>query len=450
MASGGGGLSDYNKGIWKRIKQAVYPTYRSDYSSHIYPSEYEPTMYDLYLWLLHDIEYAAAVEQYTDMCVGSGYFISHNGKSQMAHSAADYIEKLMKEVNLEQWLYDTSVNAWAFGNSFSIKVYEDDKLMKLPMVPVASIVDIKTNELNEPIMYTQDPQYYHRSRYTDDPNLYQQRLITHDAKDIMHFSIRRLNASPWGTGLGQIQARTGRGYRINNNKEKRAQSLFRTREMFRDVQSHIWYNMQPRYIVKTKGPKSVQGVMEAMSQSDPGTIVVSEGIEDASTVSGDTSGKFGDMLSMQDKQASLANMSGYSRILDPSQTSYSASEVTADSQLPFVEQYRKRLKNYVEQEIIRPEIETMYGDGHWHKFEIELNWGKQDKMTADEYVKLIRVLNEAEPLKERIDWDDLIEQMQDNGIQIKTLERAKRQMVKPSKSQNNNREKENNNNNMSK
>ena len=380
----------------------------------------EPTMYDIYLWLLHDPDFSLAVEQFADLSVGGGYYNSIAGTAEPKGTAKDalkLIDDMAEDIDLDRWTYDTTIESWAFGNSFSTPTWDGNIISELDILPIASMRDITTDQNNKPTTYIQDLQYRIRPIYrTNWDNTSISGLKKTPAESILHFAIRRLNASAWGEGLGQLQSRPGRGYKAQG-KNRRRNSIFQNREMFADSRTQIYYHMQPRTVAITKGdPASQQKVKEALAQSDPGSMIASSAIEDIKTISLDTTSKFQDMHNALDKESATANMTGINRIMDPSQTSFAASETTRRAQLPFVDSFRRRLKRFIEQNIYRPVIEAEFKD--WKKYRVELSWEPQEAKGLDYWDKIARMVTDVPQLAARIDWDELIKSMNNDGVDI--------------------------------
>lgn len=376
-------------------------------------------LYKLVQYANRDIPLGLAARMNTDLVVGGGYHLTgSNLEEKDGQDVLEIIKKFCEHNNFDALLQRACYDMWISGNFFM--AWKKKDVHALRPVDQSNVIDIETDEDGDPV-------YYYLYNRTTPNRLYQQtnmqggdgRLRKVPASDIIHWKFQA-HESPFGTGLGQINARRGVGYRGADGQTYRKKSAFESREMADDVMDEMLYGGVPRFLINIQGDEEVvDATYDSMKNLKPNEHVVSSAADmKVESISNSPSNKFDAILARQDAAAVNGTMSPYAKILSSTDSfSYSSAKTAQQSAYPLIDAMRRILKHAVES-LFRDIITKYLPSVGYSKNKVEINFYSEKGVDLDRIKQVAEILTKTPAFDGSWDPESLIEAIRNTGIPI--------------------------------
>ena len=354
----------------------------------------------------------------TAFSVGAGYYNTVDDEGTAGKTALEIVDAYCEEWDLDTVNQLTGIDAWSAGNGFIDGLAgmsggaSGTMLAGLQQIPLSSIVGIIRDAYGRVEKYRQ---------------LWGGLDNAIPAEYVMHMSWLPDDASAWGTGLGQIMARPGRGYRTNSGKIVQRPPLFQSREMMSDIAVKHTYGALPRYSVKMPhaNDTAVAKMNNLFKKLDPLQHLVHNMDAETEPLALPTQGKYDTFYRHVDDDSVMAMMSPLTRLWTSMSFTYASAKEAVDAMMPLIRYYQRKHKRFVERQIYRPILRQELGwdDAQIRDAGVHINWGRQEPLELEAIGKIFRILSD-----DKLDglWDphDIIDLLREAGAKLNAPEDA--------------------------
>ena len=373
-------------------------------------------LYKLVRYANRDLNFALACRANTDLCVGAGYSITgSNLEKKDGQDALEIIEKFCEYNHFDKLLQRACYDLWISGNAFMAWKTKDEHALR--PIDQSNVVDIVTDDDGDPIKYI----LYNRTQ----PNRQYKNTASGngqikeiDASDIIHWKFQA-HESPFGTGLGQAQARRGEGYTGADGQQYRSKSAFESREMEYDVLSNLLYSGVPRYLVNLEGDDEVvDDTYNDMKNLKPNQHLVSTANMKVESISNSPSNKFDAILKKTENAAIVGTMSPYARIWSSNDSfSYASSKTAMASLFPLIDAMARELKHSCES-LFRDVLERTMPSIDWNTNKVSIHFGSEKAPDLERAAQAWQILDN-EVFTGLYDPESIIEEIRNAGFPVK-------------------------------
>ena len=389
------------------------------YNHWIEPEVHMPTLMSYYktAYLL-----GATVDAHTEHSVGNSYNITADTGTKKGKQALDIIKKAAHEMNLEKLNRQIAQDMWLSGNWFGTKInVHDGGAFEPPQaLPLSAFSGIWRDEEGEVTKYR---------KYIQTPGVDRDEIA---ADQISHFGRNHQNASPWGTGLGQMVCRRGIGYKDSRGKTIKRPALVEIWEMLDDVLPKTAYAGLPRYFVSGEmGDETATALSKILQKLNPlQAVAINAKGAKVEAMGLNTQNRFNDVLQRVQNSSIISLQNPTIQLWTSMSFTYASSKEAMEALMPLIMGYERDHKRFVEQEIFRPIIDKALGPQYWDKVNIELNWGQPDTLDLDSIETLTRIA--SYPIMQSVfDPMDIIAALKDTGLEINPLKAEKPKKEQP-------------------
>ena len=356
-----------------------------------------------------DVKFRLAVLMYTAYSVGSGFHNTADITTPTGKACLELIDNFCDEWNLDELNQLIAMDVWATGNSFLEPLGNNDsRLLGIQMLPLSSFTKIKRDEYGDVIEFIQE---WGGKRRNLEPSA------------VYHFRWLPEDASGWGSGLGQVMARKGVGYKSTSGKTIKRPSWFSISEAMDDISMKMTYAGLPRYDVYAKVPDDkVAQINHQYEQLDPLQHSIRNFEGKTETISLDTQNKFDTFIRKVDDQIISGVMTPIPRLWSSLNFTYASAEAAIDATLPLIRMNQRAHKRFVENFIYKPYIMQEKNEAAVKKANVRLNWGLPEALEIDDIVKVWNILKDP-IFTDSFDPQDILSMLSEAGVNITPLEK---------------------------
>ena len=365
-------------------------------------------------YFLTDVQYRLAVMTYTAHSAGNGYYTTADESKPIGRKALEIVNDFSEDWNLDELNITTAMEAWATGNSYDHFVGTKDKpFSAIYKVPISTIVRIKREETGRVVSYVQQTSQGH---YVDVM-----------PEEIGHFKFLTINQNAFGEGLGQIMAREGLGYKIQNGKRVSRTTFFKINEFLTDFSAKLIYHGVPRYRMGPKEKGVINDELRKQMQDTLNTMDVGQHITttfpaEMESVSLDTQNRFDSLIRNITESRFAGLMTPIDRLWSLNSFNYASSKEATKEMLPLVSMFQRFHKRYIEQNIFAPILIQEGRDPR--KADVRLHWGEVEPKTVEEIKDVWEILQHPKFVDSFV-ADDFVSMLNDIGFKLTPVQRKK-------------------------
>lgn len=348
--------------------------------------------------------FSMAVDIHVEESVGHGYYITTKKDNSTARAAIQRIEEFDRDFNLTDFNRYVAREMIMTGNSFMTPLRFQGKMVTgLTPIPLDSIISI----------FQRDGVTIHYRQRTFNSG---EKVLPADA--VLHFSRDRLNASPWGRGVGQTYAAPGNPYPTPEGKYKTPPSPAES-DAFND---HMALQLQraglPKYLaLLTKITDDAKDTLaRELAEGEPLSSMVLDNVEgDVKTIGMATQGKFNDQQKRIHENSILALRAPEIAMWDTENVqAYASSQEIAKSIQPMIIGYKMAHARFIEQNILRPIVDKTVGKNAWDSIGMTLNWGQPNTTDIDSIYK-VALMMQHPAMKDVFNPNDITTWLEEAG-----------------------------------
>jgi len=317
--------------------------------------------------------------------VGAGFNNTANTTIPAGRKCLELINDWTDEWELDTVNQSMALDGWASGNGFLNVVPDAEKLQGFYHIGMGTIKDILRSKDGEVQSYSQQTDI----GIIDDIQ----------ADHIAHFKLWPINESAFGEGLGQVLARTGRGYQSSNGETVNRPSYFKMNEMFSDVNAKIFYSGQPRWAIspdseQTLDEKTLTQTSSAFSKTDPLKHVTLPKKMKIDEIGLTSRASFDSLTQRYDKEFSAATKTPLLELISAMDFSYASSETALTTMLPLLGSFQRAYKRFIEKNLYEPFI--IQAGKNPKIVDVQINWGAPKKLTVEDIMIVQTILNQPD------------------------------------------------------
>ena len=346
---------------------------------------------------------ATAVNQYVEQCTSDGYhWIIENSDDHIkqAEQADRVLDEFFAAFDFQSTIREITHSLFLFGNSFvtPLRFGAGDRFTGLHIIPTDSIIGIyRRGGITEHYIQQTATSANGTSRATSSGGFFSG--IRRVQADYMHHIARaRVNASPWGEGLGQHYCTPLTSYKDSGGETVTPPSVAEM-ESWQDHMAIMSQHVTlPRPLVRVSKMESDarERLVRDLAGARPMTSIAVEADQmDVQHLNMQTEGRMGDQQTRLNNLCTIALHSPLLPLMESKNVqALASSQELSKTAFPLIEGHKLMLERWVNEYVIRPVMDRYMPKGTYDRLRIRFHFGAAAKHDPDLVYKMTLLAKE--------------------------------------------------------